>query len=58
LIAAGKDNRSAAEALSISRKAVEKYLTSIYAKLGLSSRAQLAAFVVGGESAERPTVKR
>jgi DNA-binding CsgD family transcriptional regulator len=58
LIAAGKDNRSAAEALSISKKAVEKYLTSIYAKLGLSSRAQLAAFVVGGESTERPTVKR
>jgi DNA-binding CsgD family transcriptional regulator len=54
LIAAGKDNRSAAEALSISKKAVEKYLTSIYAKLGLSSRAQLAAFIAGGESVERP----
>jgi DNA-binding CsgD family transcriptional regulator/tetratricopeptide (TPR) repeat protein len=47
LVAAGKSNRAAAEALSISEKAVEKYLTSVYAKLGMTSRAQLAAYVAG-----------
>jgi DNA-binding CsgD family transcriptional regulator len=45
LIAQGKSNRAAAAALSITEKAIEKYLTSIYAKLGLKSRVQLAAFV-------------
>jgi DNA-binding CsgD family transcriptional regulator len=44
-VAAGKANRAVAEALSIGEKTVEKYLTSIYAKLGLTSRAQLAALV-------------
>ena len=45
LVAAGKPNRAAAAELSITEKAVEKYLTSIYAKFGLKSRAQLAALV-------------
>jgi DNA-binding NarL/FixJ family response regulator len=44
IIADGKSNRAAAVALSISEKAIEKHLTSIYAKLGMTSRAQLAAF--------------
>jgi DNA-binding CsgD family transcriptional regulator len=48
LIAEGKGNRAAAEALSITEKAVEKYLTSIYAKLGMTSRAQLAAYIAAG----------
>jgi DNA-binding CsgD family transcriptional regulator len=48
LVAGGKGNRAAAESLSITEKAVEKYLTSIYAKLGLSSRSQLAAYVAAG----------
>jgi DNA-binding CsgD family transcriptional regulator/tetratricopeptide (TPR) repeat protein len=47
-IAAGKSNRAAADALSVSEKAVEKHLTSIYAKLGLTSRAQLAAYISAG----------
>jgi DNA-binding NarL/FixJ family response regulator len=53
LIASGKDNRAVADALSVSKKTVEKYLTSIYLKLGLTSRAQLAAFMVsaGGRTA-------
>jgi DNA-binding CsgD family transcriptional regulator len=51
-IAAGKSNRAAAEALSITEKAVEKYLTSIYAKLGLKSRAQLAAYVAARRQGE------
>ena len=45
LIAAGDNNRRAAQRLSIGEKAVEKHLTSIYAKLGLTSRVQLAAYV-------------
>jgi DNA-binding CsgD family transcriptional regulator len=45
LVAAGKGNRATAERLAISEKAVEKYLTSIYTKLGMTSRAQLAAYV-------------
>jgi DNA-binding CsgD family transcriptional regulator len=45
VVAAGKSNRAAALALSVSEKTVEKYLTSIYAKLGMTSRAQLIAYV-------------
>ncbi|MGA8576162.1 MAG: AAA family ATPase [Candidatus Cybelea sp.] len=52
LIAAGKPNRAAAAELSISEKAVEKYLTSIYAKFGLRSRAQLAALVASSTVTE------
>lgn len=48
-IASGKANRVVAESLSIGEKTVEKYLTSIYAKLGLSSRAQLAALVAAAQ---------
>jgi DNA-binding CsgD family transcriptional regulator len=51
LIAEGKGNRAAAEALSITEKAVEKYLTSIYAKLGMTSRSQLAAYIAAGRTA-------
>lgn len=45
LVASGEGNRAAAKRLSITEKAVEKYLTSIYAKLGMASRVQLAAYV-------------
>lgn len=45
IIADGKSNRAAAVALSVSEKSIEKHLTSIYAKLGMTSRAQLAAYV-------------
>ncbi|MGA8534140.1 MAG: AAA family ATPase [Candidatus Tumulicola sp.] len=50
LIASGKTNREAATELSITEKAVEKYLTSIYSKIGIKSRAQLAAYVVWSQS--------
>jgi len=50
IIAEGKSNRAAAVALSVSEKSIEKHLTSIYAKLGMNSRAQLAAYV----AARRP----
>jgi len=45
LVAIGKSNREAATILAISEKTVEKYLTTIYGKLGLQSRVQLAAYV-------------
>jgi DNA-binding CsgD family transcriptional regulator len=48
LIAEGKNNREAALALSVTVKAVEKYLTSIYQKLGVTSRTQLAGHVISG----------
>jgi DNA-binding CsgD family transcriptional regulator len=52
-IADGKSNRAAANALSVSEKMVEKHLTSIYAKLGMHSRAQLVAYVTANLTAER-----
>jgi len=51
LVADGKNNREAAEVLCVSLKAVEKYLTSIYRKLGISSRTQLTGFVLSGRDA-------
>jgi len=47
LVAAGKSYRAAAEALSVSEKTVEKSLTPIYSKLGVTSRVQLAAYIAG-----------
>jgi len=44
-VASGKSNREIAQELIVGEKTIEKYLTSIYAKLGLVSRAQLAALV-------------
>ena len=43
LVASGLSNRQAAERLMVSDKAIEYHLGNIYAKLGLSSRSQLAA---------------
>ncbi len=45
LVALGKNNREAALELSVTVKAVEKYLTSIYQKLGVKSRSQLTALI-------------
>ncbi len=46
LIAAGAPNKTVAARLSLSPKTVEKHLSSIYEKLGLGNRSELAAFVV------------
>ena len=43
LVASGLSNRQVADQLMVSRKAVEFHLANIYAKLGVSSRSQLAA---------------
>lgn len=40
LLCQGKSNQAIADDLQISLKAVEKHLTSIYAKLGVTSRTQ------------------
>jgi DNA-binding NarL/FixJ family response regulator len=43
LVAGGRSNREVADALFVSVKLVEKHLSSIYRKLGVRSRGQLAA---------------
>jgi DNA-binding CsgD family transcriptional regulator len=45
LVADGTENGRIAKRLAVSQRTVEKHLTSIYAKLGLRNRAELAAFV-------------
>jgi len=49
LVVQGATNREAAVALSVTTKTIEHHLTSIYAKLGLRSRTELArAFLLDG----------
>ncbi len=45
MVVNGKINRQIAEQLKINQRTVEKYLTSIYGKLGLRNRSELAAFI-------------
>jgi len=47
LVATGRTNREVAAELLLSVKTVEVHLTRIYAKLGVSSRSQLAALMTG-----------
>jgi DNA-binding CsgD family transcriptional regulator len=47
LAAGGQTNRQIAQALFITQRTVENHLTSTYAKLGISSRAELAAALAG-----------
>lgn len=41
-VAAGRSNGAVAELLGVSRRTVEAHLRSIYTKLGVSTRVQLA----------------
>ncbi len=52
LVATGRTNREVAAELLLSVKTVEVHLTRIYAKLGVSSRAQLAAIPYRGAAKE------
>jgi DNA-binding CsgD family transcriptional regulator len=49
LAAEGHSNRDIAQALYVTPKTVEFHLTGVYRKLGISSRAALAAALVGSE---------
>ena len=51
LIAAGKSNQEIALALHISESTVEKHLSSIYAKLGVSSRVEAAVYAIRNDLA-------
>lgn len=55
LVAAGKRNRDVAAALFVSEKTVESHLARIYDKLGVRSRAALAA-IVAGEAERSPAL--
>ena len=57
LVAQGKSNRAIARALGIGERTVEGYVASALARLGFSTRAQLAAWTVESGLAE-PTAKR
>jgi DNA-binding NarL/FixJ family response regulator len=46
LVAEGKSNREIAEQLFISARTAQTHVTNILTKLGLESRAALAAYVV------------
>lgn len=47
LVAAGKSNRDVANALGIGERTVEGYVAGVMAKLRVTSRAQIAVWVVG-----------
>ena len=54
LVAAGTPNKGLAERLDVSQRTVEKHLTSIYGKLGLRNRSELAAFVARVDPSRAP----
>ncbi|MFN2504959.1 MAG: LuxR C-terminal-related transcriptional regulator, partial [Acidimicrobiales bacterium] len=49
LVSAGRTNRQIAKACNVSEKTVERHLTNIYVKLGLTSRAALSSLVARGD---------
>jgi DNA-binding CsgD family transcriptional regulator len=51
LVAAGRRNREVANSLFLSTKSVEGHLTTIYQKLGVRSRSELAARMAGATNA-------
>ena len=54
LLATGASNREIAGMLHMSLRSVESHLTSLYRQFGVRSRAQLAAKLAGGGSADAP----
>jgi len=57
LVASGLTNKQVAARLFVSAKTVEYHLANVYAKLGVSSRTQLAARLAGGQR-EQPSPER
>ncbi len=56
LVARGLTNRAVAELLFVGEKTVEKHVSSIYHKLGFSTRARLAGYVASQQSADDAAV--
>jgi DNA-binding NarL/FixJ family response regulator len=54
LVGQGATNREAAKALFVSPKTIEFHLRSVYRKLGVRSRAELAHLIGQGRVADRP----
>lgn len=52
LVAEGKSNRSIAEDLVLSERTVENHIASIFAKLNLRSRAEVAAYIARSAAAQ------
>jgi DNA-binding NarL/FixJ family response regulator len=50
LVGSGRTNRQIAAELHLSEKTVENHLSRVYGKLGISSRAALAALISGGNA--------
>jgi DNA-binding NarL/FixJ family response regulator len=50
LIAQGKSNREIAEAMTVSAKTIETYVTRILNKLGFGSRVQIATWAMAKSS--------
>lgn len=49
LVAAGGSNREIAQRLSIAERTVQAHLTSVFEKLGVSSRPKLAIYLISWE---------
>jgi non-specific serine/threonine protein kinase len=56
LIAQGKSNRQIAEALIVTERTITTHVSNIFAKLGFSSRAQIATWV-GEKGLATPTAE-
>jgi DNA-binding CsgD family transcriptional regulator len=56
LITAGLTNAAIAERLGVSWKTVEKHVSSIFTKLGVRSRAQVAALLVRNRAGVEPDI--
>jgi DNA-binding NarL/FixJ family response regulator len=54
LVARGLTNRQIAEELVVAQRTAENHVQSILNKLGLTSRVQLAVWVLGGDLRARP----
>ena len=52
LVARGWSNAEIGERLGLSTKGVEKHLSSVYRKIGLSSRARLVSYMLGAATGE------
>lgn len=57
LVAGGRTNREIATALFLSEKTVERHLSRIFGKLGVTSRAAVAAYVAAGPADEDEPVR-